>query len=62
MPIVLWLALVPAITAVLAGLRNRNVVAWYLIGIVAPVLGAVIVLLLPRRHLSPTIVDDVVHA
>lgn len=49
MMIVSWLGLVPAITAVLAGMRGRNVVAWYLLAVPLPVLAAIAVLLLPRR-------------
>lgn len=49
MVIVLWLGLVPAITAVLAGIRGRNVVGWYILGVALPVLTAVAVMVLPRR-------------
>lgn len=47
--IVLWLGPIPAITAVLAGLRGRNVLGWYVLGVAAPVLAAIVAVLLPRR-------------
>lgn len=50
MMIVLWLGLVPAITAVLAGMRGRNVVTWYLLAVPLPVVAAIAVVLLPRRY------------
>lgn len=48
--VILWLGLVPGITALLAVTRGRNAVGWYLLGVAFPVVTALVVVLLPARQ------------